>query len=687
MPTILEIEQLLRLATEAGLLKEAKDREQLEKLLESAILTDDEDLFKLLQQQILYESRKALTDPFHRGKRAIFLGTSDPSGLFELGTCDHLPIYLNPSELQQHMLVVGRTGAGKTNLFYLLMKQCLEMKIPFMAFDFKQDYRHLLHISDDILVLPWEKFRFNPLKPPAGVKPLRWLQVFADVFADSQFLLSGAEDFLISHLHQLYELYGVLDDEVPEELKRYPSLYELEELLIYKHYPLITKEARYLETTMNRVKAMVLALGPILDCEQGFPIERLLNTNVVIELEGLIADAQNFLVEILLAWIYHYRLAQGHRDGLRHLLLFDEGKRIFDINKERRWEQGISTIDLITARLREFGEALIVSDQEASKLTDSIKANTYTKILLSVGSGKDLQDMALSMGLNLNQREIAYLLQTGEAVIKIASKDPIPLKIPKIPVAKVVTDSELEERLKLVISQFRVSPRHKPEKFVQHLDHLARIYKVKKKMLENETLASEEGLSQSALQMLIQIAQKPFLSLTQRYRQLGLSVAKGVKLKEELLSLGLVKQVSVPLGKPGGEIMLLELTDRGKAIAEKMGIRIEEKGRGGVVHKFWQNKIKEYFEKQGKQAFVEYNDIDVFVKNGDSIAVQVSLDYRGEVEDLKKALQSADAVISASADKEIRARLIDLAQNELSPEELSRIQFSLAADFLISDGN
>jgi hypothetical protein len=206
-------------------------------------------------------------------------------------------------------------------------------------------------------------------------------------------------------------------------------------------------------------------------------------------------------------------------------------------------------------------------------------------------------------------------------------------------------------------------------------------------LLENETLASEEGLSQSALQMLIQIAQKPFLSLTQRYRQLGLSVAKGVKLKEELLSLGLVKQVSVPLGKPGGEIMLLELTDRGKAIAEKMGIRIEEKGRGGVLHKFWQNQIKEYFEKQGFKAFIEHEDMDVYARDGETIAVQVAVEYRNQLEGLKKALRMADKVVSACANYEVLSKLMELARVELSPEELSRIQFSLAADFLVSDGN
>jgi len=50
-----------------------------------------------------------------------------------------------------------------------------------------------------------------------------------------------------------------------------------------------------------------------------------------------------------------------------------KAKQVFSIYKERQDAAGIPPIDDLTAKLREFGEGLIVGDQEASKLTNSIK--------------------------------------------------------------------------------------------------------------------------------------------------------------------------------------------------------------------------------------------------------------------------------------------------------------------------
>jgi polynucleotide 5'-kinase involved in rRNA processing len=57
------------------------------------------------------------------------------------------PFGLELYEINQHILVVGRVGSGKTTLLCLIMIQLWKNGIPFLAFDFKQDYRHLLGIN------------------------------------------------------------------------------------------------------------------------------------------------------------------------------------------------------------------------------------------------------------------------------------------------------------------------------------------------------------------------------------------------------------------------------------------------------------------------------------------------------------------------------------------------------------
>ena len=39
-------------------------------------------------------------------------------------------------QLTQGMLIVGRSGAGKTNFMYYLINQFLESKLPVLSFDF-----------------------------------------------------------------------------------------------------------------------------------------------------------------------------------------------------------------------------------------------------------------------------------------------------------------------------------------------------------------------------------------------------------------------------------------------------------------------------------------------------------------------------------------------------------------------
>ncbi|MBN1156929.1 ATP-binding protein, partial [Candidatus Woesearchaeota archaeon] len=83
--------------------------------------------------------------------------------------------------------------------------------------------------------------------------------------------------------------------------------------------------------------------------------------------------------------------------------------------------------------IRKFGEGVIVIDQEPSKLSESIKANTNTKITFTLGNGKDIFDIATSMEISQEQRKYLDLLRVGHAVIKVKGRveSPIMVYFPK----------------------------------------------------------------------------------------------------------------------------------------------------------------------------------------------------------------------------------------------------------------
>ena len=508
---------------------------------------------------------------------------------------------LRQEDLTQHLLVIGQSGAGKTTLFYNLMDQ---LTVPFWTFDLKQDYRHLLPIDDDLLVLPWTDLKFNPLKPPKGVTPRRWAQVFSEVFGHATALLSGSKNYLMAKLVDLYHLYDLSETENPQ----YPSLHELQALMEGDKINYVRKTSNYRDTVVNRLIAMNLTSGTIFDCSEGYSIEALLNRNVVFEFDGLGTDLQNFLMEILFAYVYEYRLAQNHRGGsLRHVFFLDEGKQVFSVYKERQDAAGIPAIDELTAKMREFGEGLVVADQEVTKLTDSIKANTYIKCLLATGDAKQFDEIAASMHLTDRQEDIARTLGTGDAIIQVSGSTAIPVLLNSFELEKSISDTELQRRQYKLWNVLTSTPR-------EPLIEVAEQGTPPESKESNETDTSRSDdlvLSGDAERLLEDIVTNPFSRVSDRYEQFS-SVHSGNKAKKELLATGLVEEQRVTTGT--GTRTLFELTDHGRDYVETcLEMDAKQRGRGGIIHRYWQQEIKQLFEAAGWQAKRELFDADVYV--------------------------------------------------------------------------
>ena len=118
------------------------------------------------------------------------------------------PFGLNLAEFGEHTLITGRAGAGKTSLIYIILLHLIKYGVPFWAFDFKQDYRHLTRLAG-VLVFDWKTFLFNPLRPPSGVDPRLWMQSFTNVFCQVYWLLSGSKGIILQHVDQLYRDYDL----------------------------------------------------------------------------------------------------------------------------------------------------------------------------------------------------------------------------------------------------------------------------------------------------------------------------------------------------------------------------------------------------------------------------------------------------------------------------------------------
>jgi hypothetical protein len=629
------------------------DEPAIQQLVTAAAATESDHLQRRITQVLTVKAVQNQGQPFPTEASAV----PPVADRLQLGTTiTGSPYSLDQERLTEHLLAVGRSGAGKTTLFYNLMTQ---LSVPFWSFDLKQDYRHLIRDDATLLVVPWPELRFNPLQPPPGVPPRRWAQVFTEMFGHATALLSGSKNYLLKQVIELYRLYDLFEEVTPP----YPSLHELQRLLAADKINYVRKTANYRDTVLNRLEAMNLTAGTVFACSEGYPLDDLLSRNVVFEFDGLGTDIQNFLMETLVAAVYEYRLAQNHRGGgLRHVVFLDEGKRVFSAYKERQDAAGIPAIDQLTAKMREFGESLVVADQEATKLTDSLKANTATKVLLATGDDRQFRDITATMQLSDRQAAVAQHLTVGDAIVHTSGGEPCPVQLDNYELDKRVSDTELRRAQAQTWTALTATPRDTPQAFTQHPDLSDR----------DETADIPDDpprdldLSGAAEQLLTDVVEHPFTPLSERYDRFS-SAYKGNKAKNTLVETGLVTEQPVTAGP--AKRKLLELTERGRGYVEdELETDPAQSGRGGIVHRYWQHRLKDQFEAAGWPAKLEVFDADVYVNMDDAeLVAEVAMgDNAREIAHVDEHLDTFDAVWVVCRNTAVRDGLQErLEENDL----------------------
>jgi hypothetical protein len=584
--------------------------------------------------------------------RDTYYPYADYRGEFTLGGDPKgRPVGVTRRQLNEHMMVVGRSGAGKTTFFYNVMDSLNDRGIPFLAFDFKNDYRAVA-ADLDLAVVNWRDLKFNPLQPPPGVELGRWAEALAETWAHAMGVMLPSKGYFLTKLRQLYGLY---EDEVTDGV--YPTLFELRDLARADEIPYASPRYNYKERLVNRTTTLTGFSGSIFDCSTGYPVEELLERNVVLELQEPVREVQQFVVETVLTWIFYYREAQGHHgDGLRHAVLFDEAKQVFDRQREQDTDIPHPPITSLMGRVRAFGEALLVADHEPSKLSDSLKANTNLKLWLSLGSGKDTGEMADTFGVEDGKVDFTRTLERGEAVLKSAEKDPVPVQLLPFTVDTPVSEEDARERTGRVLDELSYTERVRPDLFESV------VYDVEEEETKGEE-PEESAVGAVAEALLASVDEQPFLSLSERYDAIDVGAKKGNRAKQELVTLGLVREVEIDTKKPGRNPTLLELTGDGEEVLAERGYDVAETGRRSIVHRYWQRQVADHYAAEGydveQERAVEAGYIDLYAEQGNTaVAVEVALSPEHEVANVEKCLSAGVELVEVvTVDEAVQDRI------------------------------
>jgi hypothetical protein len=521
----------------------------------------------------------------------------------------------------RHLALYGQTGHSKTTVFYTIQDQFIRALISILSFDPKKDGRALLRRFEELIVLPWNHFPWNPLRPPPGMPITIWWANLSQICGYSFGWFVASSNYLQSHLDLLHDRY--------QETMRIPNIIDLYSS-ISQTSETSRRKSDYHDSVENRIHTLVSIFGNVLNVEVGIPLEELCKKPCVIELAGLRPAEQNWLVEVILSWIYFYHLYQDQRgEELRQVIFVDECHRIFDKSKEYRQtaiEMGTPIISIFPSQFRDFGLSLVLASQQPSQVMNSVHSNTLTKIVGNLSSGIDIAAIAEALGLDDELTDCIHKLKRAQWIVRMSDghTEPFLIETPDYPVEKNVTDDEVLERLQSVFSEYL--PKDEPEKQE----------KPKLKVILPQ-------LSDDTWTLLFDINKHPFRGslkgLSTRYTALNFSSSKGNSAKNELIKKRLVEEVPVRLtGRP---MKFHVLTDYAINVLRNMGHDTRlwvHTGNMSFIHQLYIVIIRYTFLRAGYKAYAEKK-----LKNGRRVDVLVILDDKKiaiEVELQKVDLQS-----------------------------------------------
>lgn len=580
----------------------------------------------------------------------ILLGTSYTGSAY----------YYSEKHLVQHLLISASTGSGKTNTIYEILE---DLSVPFWNFDLKHDYRHLIKDRPELIVIPAEKIRLNLLKPPPLVDTDTWSKAFIKIFCDVTDLLSGSKNWLTPHVEQVYRNHSQ------------PTLQDLYDR-IQRQSPPPGVERQYYDRVKSRLRSVLTGKSrEVFQHPDGFNYQKLLNHPVVFELREFDKNAQNLITGGLLQWLYsHHRTKYPQDSQLRHAVVVDECKKIWNNQKEQQSAAPRSHSDKILEEIRGFGVGVIAADQEPLKLSKTLLTNTKTKILLATYDHDQLKEISDSLGLNQYQRLASQNLRTGDAIIQVGNQTPSAVAVQEYQLEKDVTDKQ-------VLQHFQNHPVIEDE---QVLFQSQRTGKTSSKNTGKAVEQVEEPeqddteLSQNAELLLKQLADNPFKSITQHYDDHFDSRTAGVDAKNELLAKNYIEEQKAKL--ESGKRNLYNFTEKTVEQLEQQGIELEIEGKGGIVHQYWQHQIQDWFEQHDWTAKLETFDADVYANNGDiEVIVEVAMGKnQREIEHIEKHLEKDfDHIITGCASKQIHNYIterLEEKQLETDSVEVVRLQ-------------
>ena len=566
----------------------------------------DPELKTLIEKQIISTAYNRLGD-FHNKILLSLPPEKKSKGSINLGTVvydkEKWPFGISTNELMQNMAILGRSGAGKTNVSFHILEQLIARKIPFVFLDWKRTVRHLvpsLKNRIDIYTAgrTLSPFQFNPFVVPPGIEPHVYANQVVDVMSEAFTLGDGSRSILRKAIAKYYD-QGDSCPTAAQLLSEIESMPDKERIRGWK-----ISAIRALET----MAFSNIAAADRISQEQ--LASQLLHGNTVIELDALAQEGKKFLVPIICLWLYYVRLQSPDREKLKLVVFIEEAHHVLH---KRDYKTKESVLEMLFRQCRELGIGIIVLDQHPHLLSSAAMGNTHTTVCLNQKDPSDINKAAAISLLDTDEKKYFSMLPVGQGIVKLQDRwmEPLLIQFPLVNVKKgSVTDD--------VLARYSAANRRKTSgsgRKTSLLPEFARIPRVPQ---------LDIALDQVAFTFLEDVLAHPHDGVRSRYSRLQLSTGMGSRLKEHLVDHGWLEAQVVDLGRTR-KILLRVPAAAKKALGIAASTPPE---RASLVHEYWKSFHAQRLQEQGYEVNIEAErnsgTTDILArKDGKTLAVEI----------------------------------------------------------------
>jgi len=310
------------------------------------------------------------------------------------------PVTMTPKKLaNQHVLIVGKSGAGKSQTTSTLLYELSKERIPFLILDFQGEYissvltnskgNSFVEVTGSTILDPSYGMDINPLELSVDGNTRQKIGYMSNVYQVSSILkqIFGLGDIqhpiLKDAIKRAYQEKGFSVSDRSTWINEPPRFQDIWEILEFMEQ----NEGANVRNLKYRIEPL-FENNIFVSGEGSVSITDILNKNSIIDLSKLhTPELMKSVARFVLQAIYNRMLADGPSKSIKLYVVIDEAHKL-------SYDQTLT--DLIR-EARKYGVGFILASQSVRDFATVVFENMGTKIALQL-EGEDAKCMADNLG-------------------------------------------------------------------------------------------------------------------------------------------------------------------------------------------------------------------------------------------------------------------------------------------------